>query len=540
MRRLTAVFLTLMLTIAMLAVPALAEGGKPTLTVWVPENLRIEDWNTNDMTLWLEEQGGFDLDIVALASGDDFKTKVNMALIAGSISDLPDVIVCTNGTFSDTDVWDWAQAGAILPLTEYYNNPELAVNINEAIERCGVDYTKQITSPDGEIYAVATLNQSYGNEFPDKMWLSTTVLEAIGMEAPTTPDEFYEVLKAAVASDFNGNGKADEIGLLGTFSSLSYDGWFAYLMNPFVYAGDSNYRIVEDGTVSLAYTTEAWKEGLKYIRKLFEEGLIASESLTLEDAQYKTLMNSEQQVVFATDYYAIDMISDSERTLDYQIAAPLKGENGTQYATFKQSVANPTFLVTANCSNPEAAFRLGDLMSSEYIGISQRWGSEGVNWDYIANVEGADAYAASVDGFDISIVAYNDSAFWGGSEVANASWRQAGPYVRHYGIACGVGIDPENTEQYTINLNGAWTLYQTGGFNPDETISKLIYTTEESDSISEIESNLLTYVNEMTASFLMGNADIDASWDSFQAELENIGASTYVEVIQGVYDRMYK
>lgn len=540
MRKLTAVFLTLMLTIAMLAVPALAEEGKPTLTVWVPEDLRIEDWNTNDMTLWLEEQGGFDLDIVALASGDDFKTKVNMALIAGSISDLPDVIVCTNGTFSDTDVWDWAQAGAILPLTEYYNNPELAVNINEAIERCGVDYTKQITSPDGEIYAVATLNQSYGNEFPDKMWLSTTVLEAIGMEAPTTPDEFYEVLKAAVASDFNGNGKADEIGLLGTFSSLSYDGWFAYLMNPFIYAGDSNYRVVEDGTVSLAYTTEAWKEGLKYIRKLFEEGLIASESLTLEDAQYKTLMNSEQQVVFATDYYAIDMISDSERTLDYQIAAPLKGENGTQYATFKQSVANPTFLVTANCSNPEAAFRLGDLMSSEYIGISQRWGSEGVNWDYIANVEGADAYAASVDGFDISIVAYNDSAFWGGSEVANASWRQAGPYVRHYGIACGVGIDPENTEQYTINLNGAWTLYQTGGFNPDETISKLIYTTEESDSISEIESNLLTYVNEMTASFLMGNADIDASWDSFQAELENIGASTYVEVIQGVYDRMYK
>ena len=149
MRKLTAVFLTLMLTIAMLAIPALAEEGKPTLTVWVPEDLRIEDWNTNDMTLWLEEQGGFDLDIVALASGDDFKTKVNMALIAGSISDLPDVIVCANGTFSDTDVWDWAQAGAILPLTEYYNNPELAVNINEAIERCGVDYTKQITSPDG-------------------------------------------------------------------------------------------------------------------------------------------------------------------------------------------------------------------------------------------------------------------------------------------------------------------------------------------------------------------------------------------------------
>lgn len=234
------------------------------------------------------------------------------------------------------------------------------------------------------------------------------------------------------------------------------------------------------------------------------------------------------------------LAADGDRVTEYMYLAPLAGPNGAQYATYWKSVANITFLVTANSKNPEAAFRLGDLMSSELMGITQRWGTEGEEWDYIANVANAESYAASVSSFPISIVTYHDALFWGGSELTHGSWRQTGPYVRQYGIACGVGIDPSKTEPYTIILNGAWDLYQQGGYAPGQTIPKLIYTSEESEQISEIESNLRAYVNEMTATFLIGNEDIDAAWDDFQAELQNIGASTYLQVEQTVYDRMYK
>ena len=463
---------------------------------------------------------------------------MNLALIAGNISDLPDVIL---GSFSDTQVWEWAQAGSILPLTEYYADAELAKNINEAIVRTNSDYPKQITSPDGNIYGVATLNQSYGNEYGHKMWYSKSWLAALEAEEPATTEEFYQLLKKVKETDLNGNGKADEIGLIGTFNSGSYGGWFNYLMNAFVYAGDGQFLTVDDGVVSLAYTTEEWKAGLKYIRKLFAEGLIASETLTIDDTQFKALMNSESQVVFSLNYAAPDMLdANGPRVTEYHYLAPLKGENGVQYASYSQSVATISFLVTANCKHPEAAFKLGDLMSSEYIGITQRWGKEGSEWDYIANVENAENYVASVGSFPVSIVTYHDAQFWGGSEVTNESWRQVGPYVRQYGIACGVGIDPSTTEEYTIILNGAWDLYQQGGFNPSETIPKLIYTSEESDLISEIESNLKTFVMEKTAAFLMGNEDIDAGWDAFQQELKAIGCGTYVETVQTVYDRMYK
>ena len=542
MKKLISFLLCLTLLLSCISITALASEEKTSLTVWVPENLRIEDWKTNNMTQILEEQGNFDLNFVALPSGSDYVTKVNMALTAGNVEDLPDVILAENGRFTDSQVWDWAQAGTIVPLTEYYNNPALAVTIGKAIERTGSDYPKQITSPDGNIYGVATLNQSYGNEYNDKMWYSKTWLEAMGVEEPKTTGEFYEVLKKVHETDLNGNGKADEIGLIGTFTEGAlYNGWFAYLMNAFVYAGDKQYRTVNDGTVGLAYMTDEWKEGLRYIRKMFEEGLIASETLTMDNEQFKALMNSEDQVVFSLDYAAPDMLDAAgDRVTEYMYLAPLTGPNGVNYASYGKSVANITFLVTTNCKNPEAAFRFGDLMSSELIGITQRWGTEGEEWDYIANVEGAGNYAASVSSFPISIVTYHDALFWGGSELTNGSWRQTGPYVRQYGIACGVGIDPSKTEPYTIILNGAWDLYQQGGFAPDETIPKLIYTSEESELISEIESNLRSYAKEMTAAFLIGNEDIDACWDDFQAELENIGASTYLEIQQTVFDRMYK
>jgi putative aldouronate transport system substrate-binding protein len=543
-KKLISILLCLTMLLGCISITAaLAEDKKTSLTIWVPENLRIEDWKTNSMTQLLEAEGNFDLNFVTLPSGNDYVTKVNMALTAGNVGDLPDVILTESGkSFTDAQVWEWAQAGSIIPLTDYYKNPDLAVNITKAIERTGTDYTKQITSPDGNIYGVATLNQSYGNEYPDKMWYSKGWLNAMGAQEPKTTEEFYQLLKKVHETDLNGNGKADEIGLVGTFNDGAlYNGWFDYLMNAFVYTGDKQYRTVTDGTVGLAYTTPEWKEGLKYLRMLFAEGLIASESLTMDNEQFKALMNSGDQVVFAMDYYAPDMLAaDGSRVTEYQFLAPLAGPNNVQYATYWKSAANISFLVTANCKNPEAAFRLGDLMSSEEIGITQRWGKEGSEWDYIANVKDAANYAPSVASFPISIVTYHDAAFWGGSALTNASWRQSGPYVRQYGIACGVGIDPTKTEPYTIILNGAWDQYQKGGYNPALTIPKLIYTTEEADQVSEIESNLRSYVNEQTAAFLMGNEDIDAGWDAFQAELENIGASTYLKVQQTVYDRMYK
>ena len=62
MKKILASLLALVLLLSCFGM-ALAEDEKVTLTVWVPESLRITDWDSNNMTVWLEEQGNFELKI---------------------------------------------------------------------------------------------------------------------------------------------------------------------------------------------------------------------------------------------------------------------------------------------------------------------------------------------------------------------------------------------------------------------------------------------------------------------------------------------
>jgi putative aldouronate transport system substrate-binding protein len=225
----------------------------------------------------------------------------------------------------------------------------------------------------------------------------------------------------------------------------------------------------------------------------------------------------------------------------YEALAPLKGPNGVQYATYKPSVANISFMISRNCKNPDAAFRVGDFMASEVIGISQRFGAEGIDWDYAKNVPNAEStYVPTVPGWPLSIITYNDTNFWGGSAVSNNSWRQIGPLIRAYGIVNGWGLTKE-TAAGRSGINARISvLYQEGSWKPKEVIPKLIYNAEEVSEITELLTNLENYTTSTTAAFLSGNSNIDSSWNAYQAELNNIGLPRALSIIQKVYDRMYK
>lgn len=507
------------------------DNGPVKLTIWVEENLKVEDWETNAQTLWLEEQGNFDLEFQVLASAD-YDTKVGVALTVGDIEDLPDIIL---GGFSNSEVWQYAQAETIVPLTEYYNNPELAVNINKQIETLGVDFTKQILSPDGNIYGFATYNQSYLNEYPDKIWIYKPWLDALGEDIPTTTEEFYQLLKKVSETDLNGNGKHDEIPMMGDNTS-SYGRYINALMNSFVYSGGLNYILVDDnGTVSAAFATEEWKNGLEYIEKLFDEKLILSEALTMDGTQSKALLTGEEQLVFSLAYFTANASVNSG---DYICIEPLVGPEGVQWASFEESAAKVSYLVTANCENPEAAFRLGDLLSSEVMGISQRWGQQGVNWDYAENVD-TTGLAATFEGWDESLYAFENDAFWK-LELQNNSWRQTGPYIRAYGIANGLLIDPSTQKQNAINVNQAGAMYQDSALHPKNDPTILNFTTEEEEQIADIETALLNYISEFRANVFAGNVDLEAEWDNYLKELDKIGLDKWIDVYQAAYDRMYK
>ena len=147
---------------------------------------------------------------------------------------------------------------------------------------------------------------------------------------------------------------------------------------------------------------------------------------------------------------------------------------------------------------------------------------------------------ANVPGYDVLFYPYNDAKFWSSGEIQNRSYIQQGPYLREYAIANSMGNSKSGATPFSLRNAEANVLYQVSGWNPDHVIPMLIYTQEETEVYTDIKTTLDTYRDEATANFLAGNADIDANWDSYVAELENIGLSEMLEVVQAAYDRMYK
>ena len=507
------------------------------LTVGIQDDALVEDYETNDLTMKLLEWGNFDLDFVTYAS-TDYMTKLNTMVMAGG-DDLPDVLFIPTGY--ENMIYSWALEGAIIPVTEYINDPTVSFYYHDAMARTGVNMTSQIVSPDGEVYGLPTYNQSYANEVPDKAFYYAPWLEKLGLDVPTTTDELYDVFEAICTGDPNGNGIADEVAISGIWGKPDFGvTWFPWLMNSFVYAGDLNYYLVNDGEISAAYVTDEWREGLKFMRSLFEAGFIPMETLTQDSTAYNALLQSKC-VFMQNQSNPAPYSTDPEFATGYKAFAPMIGPEGVQLGTNRISTASVSFVITKNCKNPEAAFRMGDLLLSQTLSITARFGQQGVNWDYLEDTDDPSYYVPTIEGWDVIFVAYDDPSYWNGGKAQNAAYRQHGPYVRQYKISMS-GKKPEAITPYVRNYAECYVLYQESDWKCKDIVPKLVYSAEESDLISEKKVALMDYVVSATASFLAGNTDIndDNAWNAFVEECYNIGLETILEVENEVYTRMYK
>ena len=517
---------------------AITNGKK--LTLLVKENVKISDYSTNEMTKDVENAMGVQLEFVVLPAAD-YESKINVMVQGGDT--LPDVI-----SRPGSNMYSWAKSGALAPLKKYYDDENYSAHLRKACEETNTDIATYLTQPDGEIYGLPGWTQSYNGETWKKFWVYKPWLDQLGLKMPETTDEFYEVCKKIVESDPNGNGKKDEVAI--SASGIGYLGtWFAGLMTPFVYAYDDEYRVLDNGTISFAYTTDEWKEGLKYVKKFFDDKLISTEIFTQDSKQYSAGLNSDEQTVFAINYWNCDQINADlmDRKLGYTYINALKGPSGKAEGFYSPSLPFVNASITSDCKDPDAAFLVLDYMCNPEFGISQRYGQQGVDWDYVdeaKNFNKAD-YQPTVPGFDMSIIAYDDAAFWGGSNVQNRSWLNEVSYVLPMKVINGVAVNVASTDESDVQKRQYAQVYAESTVHGHEVarkevVSYLPLTKEESDSIAEQKTSLKSYLTEMIAAFCTGAKDIDKDWDSYLAELEKIGYKNILQVYQTAYDRLYK
>ncbi len=507
-----------------------------SLTLGVADNASIEDWETNAMTLHLEEQLNVDLSFELLPSaGAELVQKVELMVLAGG-KDLPDIILHNLGGLANLE--KYGQMGILVPVNDYYDTMSYYID-TEGLPSCEMapltkeDFLRYITSSDGNIYAMASYMPNTNNMYaPARMMIYYPWLEATGIGMPQTTEDFYNVLIAFRDNDLNGNGNADEIPLMSSKDRVTTN-LLRSLMNPFVYT-QSNYLINKDGkgVLEFAPIQDGWKEGLKYIRRLFDENLISPLSLTQDQQQLTTLLTQEETVVGAFARISNTNIPASDpRRVEYVGMNPLEGPDGTRQVPAELPYPTPAMVITLNCSDPERAFQLGDYMCSNLMSIWTRYGREGEEWA-LSDKPGLSNYSAL--GFQGEITTLNE--IWGQSQ--NVFWAQAGPSIRDDSIfgfrrmAEDQDIAPHLMQGYMVaNEKKYANPYPVGG---------MIFTQEENDVVVEFRSIIEGFVSETFVQFVTGQRDIDSGWDAYLSEYGKMGLDRYMDALQSCWDRMSK
>ncbi len=498
---------------------------KVTLKVMVRGNPLVEDFATNEFTKWYEEKTNVHIEWEVVPE-QSRQEKLNLALTS---NDYPDVIFGINVSAAQQMIY--GSQGMFLPL-------------NELIEKHGVQTKKifeenplikeTITAPDGNIYALPDINECYHCSMSQKMWIYEPWLKEVGMEMPKTTEDLYQVLKAFKEQDPNKNGKPDEIPSAFTPKSWrsSIEG---FIMNSFVYtpmlSTSTKFLYVnEEGKIDVSFNKDGWKDGLAYMNRLYKDGLIAPESFTQDGNQLIQLGENPDEVILgaaAGGHQGVfsQLMGESGRWAEYKAIPPLKGPSGVQYAAYDPlGLTVGAFIITDKAKNPEIAMRWADGLYEFEHTLRSNYGRPGQEW------------AEAKDG-ELGI--NGEQATWTELEsygtVQNVNYAQTGPGMRSNEFRLSA-VAKGDDDLEVILYNETKDKYEPYAPANVTTLPPLFFTEVQASEAADLAKSIYDYVDEMTARFVIGDADIEKDWDSFIKTLGDMNLNRYMELYQEVYD----
>lgn len=495
------------------------------LTIATTRMMEVIDYKDNAFTKALEEKVNADLEFVLLPQQDAAR-KIELMVAAGG-DDLPDILNAVG--LSAKAVATYGKNGMVIPLNQYYEKS--SYYIKQAIEKEGEGFVNLFISPDENIYVVPTYGKIIQNEYAKKLWIYQPWLDQLDLKVPTTTEEFKNLLTAFKERDPNNNGRNDEIPFLGSTNGWITSNFVDFFMSAFVYADKSrNYLYADNGVIKAAYIQTEWKDGINYLNDLCKNGLLSPSSFTIDDSQFKQITKNPNDVLVGSFTAATPSwldVTDSRRE-EYKVIGPLTGPNGVKNAIHMPTVPGNTFSITKNCKNPEAAFRMADIMWSEEMTIHARFGVKGVDW---VEPEPGEKGMFEHLGYPAIIKPILN---WGSPQ--NSHWQNHNPVYRDYNISCGMVAE---TNVLEAEVARAIPEYMSA-VPKDMVVTKFVYTLEEMDEIGDLQTSITAYLDDITTRAILGQIDINNEWDNYLAEMNKLGVKRLLEISQAAYDRMKK
>lgn len=441
-----------------------------------------------------------------------------MKLRVSAGGNLPDIMMLPNGL----SLAELGQQGMILPLEDHIEAN--GANIQKAYEQ--FPNAKALTSADGHIYSINTMIES-AYFSPYAFIIRKDWLDRLGLEAPTTIDEWVTVLEAFRDEDANGDGDPSNeipftVGGHAWYTTYWANGWGLHLFQSDGWYPDEN------GQMQHEFISDRAKEFYIWLNNFYEDGLLDPEFLTMGD-ETKMFEKVARNKVGAFTAYAsnIPMLEETLKANGYADAeliplVPPKGPYAQQVETIGDMSVNG-YVVTSSCKNPEVAVALMDFLLSDE-------GTELLNF----GIEG-ETYTKANDGTYsfTELVTSNPDGLSAKEVLESYGCQVGGPFIKSEAREEAMLFNyPEDFREMVIQVSDETRPYATPGLTLPPA------TAEESETISGLQGDLATYIWEMTGKFTVGTADVETEWDSFVSYVKELGVDQILAVKQAQYDRL--
>ena len=357
----------------------------------------------------------------------------------------------------------------------------------------------------------------YVGNLRDLLLINKVWLDELGLEVPTTLDEFTAVLQAFKDNAGKGSIPAEAIPfyyqwdhrISGMFDVLGFWG---------ITVTQTNWLAIDDGKVVFQAVNPAIKEPLKYLAELYAKGLTPAESFT-DDRNMSIARTSSE-----TPYLGFFTIYNNPNPDVYVPIAPIDTETGVEPVIRKQeftTTGTNDFVIFSGNEYVEECLRVIDWIASTPEATANfQLGMQGYYWDYDEN--------GNIMPLDTENLTEEEQKLYGGFGNFIAGIRADDFYAVY------------NDVTYEDPSSRAWAyenIYKP--YVPEGETNYISESTGDED-LDQRRSDLATQINNLRSStlarWITGQGDIDAEWDAYVQQMYDLGLEEYLELCQMSYD----
>lgn len=499
----------------------IATADQPlTLKVWAPADNILKYYKDYSEVLAfqeMEQATGVKIEWIHPSAGQ-LQEPFNLMVAS---RDLPDVIIYPwgNTSFLPGGAQKYVNDGVIVPLSDYIDYAPDYVKVLEDYP----EIKKRVTDDNGQMHYISLMTPELTMRTYNGFMIRQDWLDKLNLPMPRSTDDLYTVLKAFQDNDMNGNGKKDEY-----FSSTGMDKGILgieKLLYPFGATAGNDAFIQRGGKVVYSPMEPEFKEGVSYLNKLYQEGLL--------DPEYMLNDNTKLQQKYTNGTVSVSY-SSAGRIASWQpglqeadagaVLSPipsLTGPDGTGYWL----EAN-----TANITNPGVSLAI--TTANKFPAETMRW------WNWVFTEAGKTAFNYGKEGVTFEIV--DGKPKFTEMITNDPQGRTQNEMLSLTAPAVGLPTLNELEATRLQKSEAEWNAFETWGNNMLDNsaiMPPVMFNDSELDVMTSKKPAIDDYQKQMLDKFITGRTSLDAWESEFVPQLKKLGIDDVTAAYQTALDR---